>query len=116
MHGRHHGPPSAEEMTRHMQKELGLSEEQTARVRTINEQHVAQMEKLRPSEEEMRARAEQMDRIRNEHDAALKKVLDAGQYETFRNSREAHEKTDARAAPRRPPALRHVGHPPAEGL
>jgi Spy/CpxP family protein refolding chaperone len=103
MHGRHHAPPAAEEMTRRMQEELGLSEEQTAKVRLINEQHVTRMKQLRPSEEEMRARAEQRDRIRSEHDAALKAVLDTRQYETLRKSRATHEK--------RMRARRGVEHP-----
>ena len=74
MHARHHGPPAAQEMTRHMQEDLGLTEEQASRVRAINETHIAQM-----------------NRTHEEHDAALKQVLSAEQYAKLRKSREEHE-------------------------
>lgn len=73
-----------------MQEVLGLSEEQTAQVRTLNEEQVERMKKLRPSEEEMHARMEKMEKIRREHDTALEKVLSPEQYATFRKSREEH--------------------------
>jgi len=61
-------------MTRHMQEDLGLTEEQASRVRAINETHIAQM-----------------NRTHEEHDAALKQVLSAEQYAKLRKSREEHE-------------------------
>lgn len=78
-------------MTLHMQRDLGLSPDQVERVRAINEKHVAQMRKLMPSEEEMRARHEQMEKARSEQDAALKEVLTPGQYATFSRQRAERE-------------------------
>ncbi len=86
MHGHARTPPTAEEMTRHMQEELGLSPEQVEKVRAICEQHLAQMEK-----------------IRSDHDKAMKDVLSAEQYEKFRKSREEHEA--------KMHELHHGGHP-----
>jgi len=79
-------------MTEHMAADLGLTPEQVDKVRAINEKHVTEMQALMPSEEEMRARHEKMERIRAEQDAALKAVLTPEQYASFSTSREEHEK------------------------
>lgn len=94
MHARphgHHGPPSAAEMTEHMQKDLDLSPEQLPKVRAINEEHAAGMAKLHPTEEEMRARREQMATLREKQAQELRGVLTEEQYARFTKQRQEQE-------------------------
>ena len=94
MHGHprgHHGPPTAAEITEHMQKDLDLSPEQLSKVRAINEEHVAEMAKLHPTEKEMQARMEQMSKLRDKQAAELRAVLTEEQYARFSKQREERD-------------------------
>lgn len=90
MHG-HHAPPSAAQITAHMQKDLDLNPEQLSKVRAINEEHVAEMAKLHPTEKEMQARMEQMSKLRDKQAAELRAVLTEEQYARFTKQREEHD-------------------------
>jgi hypothetical protein len=74
-----------------MQKDLDLSPEQLSKVRAINEEHVAEMAKLHPTEEEMQDRMEQMTKLRDKQAAELRTVLTEEQYASFSKQREERD-------------------------
>lgn len=81
------GPPNKEErMTRTMEmlrKETGLSAQQEAKIRPVFNDFFVQQEKLRPAGPPEARDRQAMDRIVQERDMKVKRILEKGQYEKY---------------------------------
>lgn len=84
-----HAAQRAEKRTEAMTEELGLNDEQSAKVESINGTFTAGMAKLKQSGVDEDARKAQMKSLRETRDAELKSVLTAEQYSKMMEQRRA---------------------------
>jgi hypothetical protein len=77
----------ADALTQEMTTELGLSEDQQAKVATINSTYAASMAKLQQAGMDDEARKEKMKAMRQDRDKELKAVLSQKQYDTMMSLR-----------------------------
>ena len=84
----------AEQRTEAMAKELGLNDEQAAKLRAMNDRYAEEMRTLRPTEDERQAKREKMKDIQTRRDAELKTLLTEEQYAKMMELRQ--QRMDAR--------------------
>lgn len=79
----------ADKRTDAMTEDLGLNEDQTNRVHTINGTFAASVAKLRSADQDADANKEQMKKLREQRDSELKGVLTADQYTKMMEQRKS---------------------------
>lgn len=81
----------AEKRTDAMTEDLGLNEDQTNRVQTINGTFAASVAKLKNTDQDAAGNKEQMKKLREQRDLELKGVLTAEQYTKMMEQRKAKQ-------------------------
>jgi periplasmic protein CpxP/Spy len=79
------------ERAEHMAKELGLSDEQKAKVQSLYEEQVAKMAELRQQAgNDQGARREKMQEMREKYDGELEKIIGKENFEKWRKLQQEH--------------------------
>ncbi|MFZ1688712.1 MAG: hypothetical protein WAU70_14885 [Flavobacteriales bacterium] len=81
--------------TEEMTKELGLNDEQAAKLKAMNDRFAEEMRSMQPTEAERQAKREKMKDLQTRRDTELKALLTEDQYarlmELRQQRRDAHE-------------------------
>lgn len=84
-----------DQRTEEMTKELGLNEDQAAKLKAMNGRYAEELRMTRPSDEEREAKRQKMKDIQTRRDAELKTLLTEEQYakmmELRQQRRDAHK-------------------------
>lgn len=96
----HHGPPSAQEHLAHMSKELNLTDDQKAKIKTILDDEHTQMEALH--QDESTGRSDKMAKMKSIHESnasKIREVLNADQQKKFDEMEKRHKEGMMRHGP-----------------